>query len=214
MESGGVVIDCQPPGPAEAERWCVSRASKHKTALDAAAAKVLVENIGCELGRLDSEIEKLAIAAAARGEKGISAVLAGEMVGFSREEESIFALQRYLLGGDPEAALRQVRQMIDVSRETPAGLMVAVVDLARKIDGAARGFAARESEGALTARLRLWGGSGAVIFGAVRRMTAVQTAELLGAAVGGDQRIKSGRGEPEHVLEGVVLKFASLSRGR
>jgi DNA polymerase III delta subunit len=211
VEGGGVIIDCQPPGPAEAERWCLTRARTHKTELDPAGAKMLVEKIGCELGRLDSELEKLAIAAAGRGEPKVSASLVSEMVGFSREEESIFALQRFLLQGDPEVALRQVRQMIEVSRETPASLMVAMVDLARKIDGASRGLAARESEGVVGARLKLWGSSQAAILGAGRRLKPVDTAALLGAAVEGDARIKSGRGEPEHIVEALTLRFTGLA---
>lgn len=211
VEAGGAIIDCQPPGPVEAERWCVSRAKSHGTTIDPQGAKMLVENIGCELGRLDSELEKLAIAAAAAGEKQITVAVVSNMVGFSREEESIFALQRYLMQGDPETALRQVRQMIEVSRESPASLMVAMVDLARKIDGAARGIAARESEGVIGARLKLWGSSQAAILAAGRRLKPGQTASLLAAAVDGDSRIKSGRGEPEHIVEALVLRFVELA---
>lgn len=211
VEAGGAVIDCQPPGPVEAERWCVGRARTHGTAIDPAGAKVLVESIGCELGRLDSELEKLAIAAASRGEKQVTAALVSEMVGFSREEESIFALQRFLMQGDPETALRQVRQMIEVSRQTPASLMVAMLDLARKIDGASRGLAARESEGVIGARLKLWGTGQQLVMGAGRRLRPVDSAALLAAAVDGDARIKSGRGEPEHIVEALALRFTGLS---
>jgi DNA polymerase III delta subunit len=211
VEGGGAIIDCQPPGPVEAERWCVTRAKSHGTTIDPQGAKMLVENIGCELGRLDSELEKLAIAASAAGEKQITVAVVSEMVGFSREEESIFALQRYLMQGDPETALRQVRQMIEVSRESPASLMVAMVDLARKIDGAARGIAARESEGVIGARLKLWGSSQAAILAAGRRLKPGQTASLLALAVDGDSRIKSGRGEPEHIVEALVLRFVELA---
>lgn len=213
VDGGGVIIDCQPPGPAEAERWCVSRAKAHGTTIDAQGAKLLVESIGCELGRLDSELEKLAIAAMAKGEQQITAAVVSDMVGFSREEESIFALQRYLMQGDPEAALRQVRQMIEVSRETPASLMVAMVDLARKVDGASRGLAARESESVVGARLRLWGSSQGAILTAGRRLKPTQTAALLAAAVDGDSRIKSGRGEPEHIVEALALRFVALAGG-
>jgi len=211
VENGGAIIDCQPPGPVEAERWCVTRAKAHGTTLDPAGAKALVENIGCELGRLDSELEKLAIAAISRGEKLVTAALVSEMVGFSREEESIFALQRYLLQGNPELALRQVRQMIEVSRQSPASLMVAMVDLARKVDGVSRGLAARESEGVIGARLRLWGASQGAMMAAGRRLRPVDTAVLLGAAVEGDARIKSGRGEPEHIVEALALRFTGLA---
>ena len=211
VDGGGVIIDCQPPGPAEAERWCVTRAKKHGAAIDPQGAKMLVENIGCELGRLDSELEKLAIAASARGTKEITAEIVSEMVGFSREEESIFALQRYLLQGEAEVALRQVRQMIDVSRQSPASLMVAMVDLARKLDGVCRGLAARESEGVIGARLKLWGSSVAVLMSAGRRLKPGQTAALLAAAVESDSRIKSGRGEPEHIVEALVLRFVGLA---
>jgi DNA polymerase-3 subunit delta len=213
VEGGGVIIDCQPPGPIEAERWCVARAKAHGTTIDPQGAKMLVENIGCELGRLDSELEKLAIAAVAGGQKQITVAVVAEMVGFSREEESIFALQRYLMQGDPETALSQVRQMIEVSRETPAALMVAMVDLARKIDGAARGLAARESESVIGARLKLWGSSQAAILATGRRLRPAQTASLLASAVDGDSRIKSGRGEPEHIIEALVLRFVELVPG-
>ncbi len=211
VEGGGAVVDCQPPGPAEAERWCVARAKSHGASIDQAGARLLVENIGCELGRLDSELEKLSIAAAGSGGERITAELVSGMVGFSREEESIFALQRYLLQGDPEVALRQVRQMIEVSRETPAALMVAMLDLARKLDGAARGLAARESEGAIGARLKLWGNSQSAMMAAGRRVRPAETAALLGAAVEGDARIKSGRGEPEHIVEALAIRFTELA---
>jgi len=210
VEHGGAIVDCQPPGPAEAERWCVARCREHGAEIEPDAARLLVENIGCELGRLDSELEKLAIAAAARGHERISADVVSEMVGFSREEESIFALQRYLMQGDPEAALRQVRQMIEVSRQTPASLIVAMIDLARKLDGVARGLAARESEAAIGARLRLWGSSQALLMGAGRRLRPTDTAALLGAVIEGDAKTKSGRGDPQRIVEALTLRFVSL----
>ncbi|MDP1660366.1 MAG: DNA polymerase III subunit delta [Phycisphaerales bacterium] len=211
VDGGGAVVDCQPPGPAEAERWCVARAKSHGASIDPAGAKLLVENIGCELGRLDSELEKLSIAAAGGGGERITAAIVSAMVGFSREEESIFVLQRFLLQGDAEVALRQVRQMIEVSRETPAALMVAMLDLARKLDGAARGLAARESEGVIGARLKLWGSSQSAMMAAGRRVRPADTAALLGAAVEGDARIKSGRGEPEHIVEALAIRFTDLA---
>lgn len=211
IEGGGVVVECNPPGPAEAERWCIGRAKWHKAVLEPDAARELVANIGCELGRLDSELAKLAIAAVSRGQEKIGADAVRELVGFSRESESIFELQRYLLEADAETALRQVGQMIQVSRMTPAALMVAIVDLARKIDGAARGVAARETEAVIGARLKLWGASTGPIMNAGRRLKPAQTAALLAAAVEGDARCKSGRGEPEHIVEALVMRFAALS---
>ncbi len=60
----GVILKCEAPGAAEAVRWAVARSQKrHGVELSAAGAQALVERVGPDLGRLDSELGKLAVGA-------------------------------------------------------------------------------------------------------------------------------------------------------
>jgi len=62
----GVILKCEAPGAAEAVRWAVARCQKrHGVELSAAGAQALVERVGPDLGRLDSELGKLAVGALA-----------------------------------------------------------------------------------------------------------------------------------------------------
>jgi DNA polymerase III delta subunit len=219
-KTSGVFVECDELGSAEAAAWCVRRApSQHKVKIDPATAKLLVDNIGPDMGRLDSELAKLAVAvlgmgggaAGAAGDPVITPRLVGTLVGYSREEE-IWHIQRFLLQPDPAVALREVRRLLEVSRESPVGLLVSYLDLARKLDGVTRGLAARENPAAITGRLRMWGPSVNAIFETARRLRPSQTAELLGAVVDADSRSKSSRGDAEHMVEGLTLRFVSMGR--
>jgi len=56
----GGIVDCEPP--ADLARWAADHAkSAHKVALAPDAARLLADLIGADLGRLDTEIAKLAI---------------------------------------------------------------------------------------------------------------------------------------------------------
>ena len=188
-----------------------ARPAQHQAKIDPATAKLLVDNIGPELARSDSELEKLAVAAAGKGETTITPQLVGTLVGYSREED-IWSMQRYLLQGDPAIALREVRRRIEVARETPVGLLVSYLDLARKLDGVTRGLAARENPAAISGRLRMWGPSVNAIFETARRLKPDQTADMLAAVVDADSRSKSSRGDAEHMVEGLTLRFVGLGR--
>ncbi|MFM1882681.1 MAG: hypothetical protein RJA05_1090, partial [Planctomycetota bacterium] len=53
----GVILKCEAPGAAEAVRWAVARSQKrHGVELSAAGAQALVDRVGPDLGRLDSEL--------------------------------------------------------------------------------------------------------------------------------------------------------------
>ena len=57
----GAVIKCESPTPDEAIAWCIARCRKrHEAEMEGAAAELLVERLGCDLGRLDAELGKLA----------------------------------------------------------------------------------------------------------------------------------------------------------
>ena len=57
IEKVGVIVKCEPPSAADAAKWAYHRALKrHDADLDKDAAVALVERVGVDLGRIDTEI--------------------------------------------------------------------------------------------------------------------------------------------------------------
>lgn len=208
--SGGVITKCEEPKPAEAVAWATERATSHHAAkLDRAAAATLIDSVGVDLGRIDTELAKLALAATASGEKTITDKLVREMVGMTREEE-FWAIQSSLLSGDPAAALTHLRELLDISRHDPTPLLFTYGDLARKLHAVSRGLAAREPRGSLMGRLRLWGPQGDALLAKGAKVNPAAAAELVGETVRAMVRQRTGDGHPEHILEGLTLRFAAV----
>lgn len=209
IERVGVIRRCEEPSSGEAAAWAVRRArDRHGATLEPGAATRLVERLGCDLSRLDSEIAKLALNAVDGDNAVITPAAVSDMVGRSREEE-VWVIQSALLSGDAETALRSIRDALDVSRHHPVLVSWACVDLARKLHGASRGLAAGARPFELMKALRLWGESGNRVLEAAQRVPARRAAGLLREAVEADVRQKTGAGEPERVLEALALRFAA-----
>jgi DNA polymerase-3 subunit delta len=105
----GGIIDCEPSK--DLARWAADHAkSAHKVALAPDAARLLVELVGADLGRLDTEIAKLAIGADETGGK-ITADLVAQNVAFTRERE-MWDLTNAMASGNTAEALRRWRQLI------------------------------------------------------------------------------------------------------
>lgn len=212
-KSGGVVVKCEAFSTASAADWVRKRAEpRHGHPITADAASALLDAVGPDLARLDSELAKLALAVEGAG-KGADAPITAEtvraMCGFSREEE-VWSIQNGLMAGDLPASMRNLHQALDISRHSPVLVGIAYLDLAKKLDGAARGLAARESPESINRRLRLWGPSGFAIINKARTLKPGTTAGLLKEAVEADRRQKTGQGDPLHILEGLTLRFASV----
>ncbi|MCC6662012.1 MAG: DNA polymerase III subunit delta [Phycisphaerales bacterium] len=206
IEKVGIIVPCESPSPDRAARWCVMRCEKHHGAKIAeAAARLLVERLGAGLARLDAELAKLAL-----GAEGlpITAVQVGELVGRSSEEEA-WAVQGALLRGDAQAAVKAIRDSIDVAGNSPMAVSWACVDLARKVHGAARGLAAGVDRRAISKTYRMWGPAEYTVFAAAERTTPAKAAELFEEAVRTDHLAKLG-GDPDRLLERLALKFAEV----
>lgn len=212
LAGGGRVVKCEQPRSADAAAWAVRRAKSHHAAtLTGPGAQALIDALGPDLGRIDSELGKLAISAQARGAASIDPALVEEFSASTREEK-LWSIQSALLSGDPERALAELNHLIEVLRENPVGVGLAYLDLARKLDGAARGLAARENPATISSRLRLWGDVSTGIMAVARAEGPAVTTELLAAAIETDARCKSGGGDPRRLLEVLTLRFTSLSR--
>jgi DNA polymerase-3 subunit delta len=103
----GKIVPCQPPKDVRA--WIVQRAkSAHKLEVNPGAAELIAELIGADLGRIDNELAKLALASttARIGPDDIR-----QSVVFQRERE-MWDLTNSLGSGDPAEAVRRWRQLV------------------------------------------------------------------------------------------------------
>ena len=105
----GRIIPCEPPKEAALARWAIDHAKASQGVMLAPdAARLLVEQVGADLGRLDTEIAKLAVAC--DGEK-ITADSVADCVAFTRERE-MWDLTNAMAIGNTTEALRRWRQLI------------------------------------------------------------------------------------------------------
>jgi len=219
----GVILKCEAPGAAEAVRWAVARSQKrHGVELSAAGAQALVERVGPDLGRLDSELGKLAVGALAAaqvpaqgGTPGsaahvvITPELVKEFTGLSREEQA-WEIQGALATGDPAQALSKVDELLRVSRAPEVMLAWSAIDLVRKVHDAAALAAQGQPDGAIAKQLKLWGDGAAVVLRVARLVPLARAGALLQAAVAADRRMKSGLSpEPSRAIEALAVQVSA-----
>ncbi len=208
IEAVGEIQRCEPPKPAQASAWAIARmAKRHGTTLSRAAAEALVARVGPDLGRIDAELGKLAVAGA-EGEP-VSAETVEAMVGRSGEGEP-WAVQGPMLSGRAEAAIGAVREAIGIWRQSAVGVMWAEVDGIRKAAAVARLMEQGENGFSAAKRVRVWGDVSSVV-DAARRGGALRLGELLGEALEWDAKSKSGRAEGDRAAEVLAARFASVA---
>jgi DNA polymerase-3 subunit delta len=205
----GVIVKCDGVSASEAVAWIGANCkARHRAAIDRAAAQLLVDRLGADLGRIDSELGKLAVSA---GDK-ITADLVAEMVGLSRQEDA-WSIQSVLVSGDPTAIVRQLRLVLEnAPRDAHIPVIFAYSDLARKLHGMAVATQQRMNPQAAAGKLRLWGPARDALTNLAPRLRPGRTRALLRACVEADQGLKSGLGEPSRVLERLGLRFAAVVR--
>lgn len=211
--AGGTVFKCDVPSERDAISWAGRRAkSKHGASISADAARLLIERLGADLGRIDSELGKLAVAAGQGG--SITPQLVAEFVGATREEE-VWSIQQPLLSGDPERAIGHLRAILDHGpRDAAIPVMFACVDLAKKLHLACNALASGMPPQGVSKHVGLWGPAQSAILGAAGRLSPARATELFREAVDSDQRSKSGLGDPKRLVERLALKLCLAVRSR
>jgi DNA polymerase-3 subunit delta len=121
----GEVIKCEPPSQAQLPMWITNRAKEHKLNLGPDAARLLAELIGVDLGRIDTELEKLALQADGAKPVGVDKIKGS--VPFQREQE-MRDLTAALALGKTADAVKRWRQLLqtDASSEFRAVTWLAM----------------------------------------------------------------------------------------
>ena len=209
----GTMTKCEAATTAEAIRWATGRCERrHAATIEPSAVGLLVDRLGTDLGRLDSELAKLAIAAnAAAGSTSgaaISRLLVAQLVGLGREEQA-WAIQEPVLAGDPGAAVRLVGELLEVARAPEVMISWSLLDVTRKVAEAADRLGAGESEREVSSALRLWGPSASAILTAARRFPRNRLRTQFAKALASDRALKTGRArDPRRTLEGLSALLA------
>ena len=206
----GVMCKCEGVGSGDAMAWIGRNCkARHGSAIDKPAAQLLVDRLGPDLGRIDSELGKLAVNA-----DKITTDLVAEMVGVSRQEDP-WTIQSVLLSGDPTAILRQLRLVLDnAPRDAHIPVIFAYSDLAKKLHGMAVANAQRMDASYAAGRLGVWPRHPArdALIQLAPSLRPRRTQALLRACVEADRGLKSGLGEPQRVLERLGLRFSAVAR--
>ena len=214
VEKVGTIVKCDALSPERAMAWTAGRARKrHEAVMEPRASQLLVERVGPDLGRLSSEIDKLASAAAVDGTDPITITVehVREFVGLSREEQ-VWSIQEVLLSGRADAAIALLHELIDISRVSEVLIRFAYVDLAKKLHGYARGLASGVSPQQLNKSLKLWGSSASAIARAAQTASPDALGKLFDEAVASDFRGKTGQGDAILALEVLSIRFAQVLR--
>jgi DNA polymerase III delta subunit len=212
----GTIKACEQVPEGEACAWAIARCKKeHAGLLTREAATALVERVGSSLGRLDSELGKLAAAAGEAGGKPlpITPELVAQFVGQSRETEA-WGIQREMLDANAERCLKGVRGALDVSRHPSALIFYSLTDLARKVHACGVASRAGANFFQLKGPLRLWGDGGEAIFSAGKHSEPASARRLLRECVEMIVRSRTSLGDDERALERLAISFAMFNQRR
>lgn len=208
----GLILKCDTVDEGTACKWVVRRAQKeYQSSIDMRTAAGLVERLGADLGRIDTELSKLATAAGAGNP--ITAELITELVGLTREEE-VWAIQSHLLCGDANRALGELKVILGNSpRSNAVPVVFACSDLSRKLMGASEAMAQGVSAQMISKELKLWGASKDAILGTARRLGPAKARALFDECVAADVASKSSGIDTGIMLERLMLSFVEASGG-
>lgn len=206
IAKAGGVFKIEPPTLEKAMSWCDARVRKrYDTTIEPAASERLVALIGADLGRLDTELAKLA--AFAGPGRAITSADVAELVGLSREEKA-WAIQSAVTSGDVRRALVLLHELLDISRQPQELVTWSMCDVLRKLHAASQMLRQGVPEGAIRSQLRLFGDSQGTIMALARANEPAIFARLFDRAIRTDQGNKSGLGEPVRSLEALTVTLA------
>lgn len=212
VASGGLAIDCGVPAENQLGKWLVDWAKRmHDVRLLSAAAGMLVEIMGPELGLIDQELAKLALMAGP--ERKITDEMVSQMVGGWRTRTTWEMLDA-ALAGDVGGALAQLDRLL-ASGEAPVGLLAQVSGSLRRLAAATRLVLLAEAAGRRTTLRDALQGAGIRPFvlqkteQQLRRLGRQRGSQLYAWLLEADLDLKGdSQLSPRTVLERLIVRLA------
>ena len=211
----GAIVPCKPldakRDEGEAYAWIGRRAeSVYGVRIDRDAAALLIERAGVDLGRLDSELAKLAVGC----RQGVINCKQVDLLIAASKTLEPWPLQEALLSGRAEYAIEYIRSTIATSaRGVEIPLIFSASTLARDLHACAIAQKLRVSSDDASRRLdKKFPGALNKIYGRARNLSPTATAGLLEACVRADAGSKSGIGRADRALEMLAVRFSQVMR--
>ncbi len=218
VAASGLPIECTAPTGVALCRWLSSWAKQtHNVQLPGPAAEMLAEMIGPELGLLDQELAKLALAAGA-GAK-VTPDMVSQFVGSWRAKTTWQMLDAALAGNVREAIVEFDRLLL--AGEAPVALLAQISASLRRLAAATRLIRTAESSGRRIALRDALLQAGIKPFvaakaeGQLRRLGRERGSQLYDWLLEADLALK-GASElsPRMVLERLILRLAGPAPSR
>ena len=202
----GQIENCAPPKEKDLPQWVMQQArSAHALTLTNDAAAMLADLIGDDLGRIDSELAKLALMS--DGKKLDAEQVAGA-VSFQRERE-MWDMTNELAAGHPAEALRRWRQLLQLDSSAE---FRAVTWLTMWLENVRKALAMKRqgmNTFAICSQLRVWPRENQDPFmKTVTTMGEAGARRALKLLAKVDQQSKSGVGEAATNIERFILELA------
>jgi DNA polymerase III subunit delta len=224
IEKVGAIIKCVPPSDAEAVAWISRRCKEvHARMLSPKAAELLVDRLGADLGRLDSEAAKLALMV--KPEEPIEPALVMQLVRRG-SDEAAWAVQSVLMASMDKLGSRRVtgagaalaagpviekiHEIVDLSGQSEVVVVYAVADLMRKLMLASSLRKQGAGDAQIASELRLWGDQKTAMMGLLRRLDEATAARLFDRVMELDRRSRTGLGDPVRNLECFCAELADF----
>lgn len=154
IEQVGMVIKCDAIKPFAAPRWVVQRAreARDKT-IDARAAALLCDQVGTDLGRLDAELDKLALYVGARTTIRVEDV---ELLTGRCREEQVWGILSAMTAGKQAEALALWEQVWQTDRAASARAIGGLAFTVRRLLAAKKAQEAGTPIGELRKIMMIW----------------------------------------------------------
>jgi len=204
----GVIEKCEPPKQFELPGWIVARAkSVHQATLSPEAAKLLADRIGADLGRLDNELAKLAIASDG---KKIEVADVSKGVSFQREQE-MWDMTNALASGNIKDALQRWRQLLQSDSSSE---FRAVTWISMWLENVRKALAMKKSgmnSFAIASALRIWPKEmQEPFFKTANALGEKRVAQAIDDLTTIDRKTKTGLGDARDHVERFILSFGSV----
>ena len=202
-EAGGAVVQFHAPTEREAPRWLQTRARQYQKLLSPQAASCLVEQVGVDLHRLQSELEKLVAYVGDREKIDLEDVKEAVT---NQRSFTVFELLRYVGQGQTRQAVSSLRNLL-LSGESPLGILALLARQIRILWQTKDGVTRKMSVAELGQRLNL---PLAILRNYAQQAESFSEAELYRihrVIRETDLALKSTSTAPQLLLEALVLKL-------
>jgi len=218
VAAGGWTVDCTPLRPGQIAGWlAVWARQSYQIRLEPEAAELLVEWIGTELGLLDQEVQKLALAVGPNGRVFPEHV---QKYSGSWRTKTVWEVLDAALAGNLAEALTHLDRLL-LAGETPVGLFAQMSASLRRFAAAARRVLDAEAAGQRISLRDALRQAGVVPYfldkaeAQLRRLGRARASQLYHWLLETDLALKGSSALPPRlVLEGLLMRLAAPQESR